>query len=181
MSLRSWHVKEMGLSDAGYPTDIERVFQRYRIKVLKTDLTDAKIRAVSICGEGLRPSVVVNTTCKHNGTEPGLRFTLAHELCHLLFDQEEGVPLAVASGPWAPGDIEKRANAFAAMFLMPAEAARRLLHENASRGVLSRETISAIALAFVTGKLATLRHLGNLHLIDEDDVELLEEQLTGAP
>jgi hypothetical protein len=61
MSLRSWHVKEMGLSDAGYPTDIERVFQRYRIKVLKTDLTDAKIRAVSICGEGLRPSVVVNT------------------------------------------------------------------------------------------------------------------------
>jgi Zn-dependent peptidase ImmA (M78 family) len=53
------------------------------------------------------------------------RFTLAHELCHLLLDREWGEEVAVASGPWAPLAVEQRANAFAAAFLMPS----RLLRE----------------------------------------------------
>lgn len=47
------------------------------------------------------------------------RFSLAHEICHLLLDREYGDELAIASGPWAPVAIEQRANAFAAAFLMP--------------------------------------------------------------
>jgi len=39
--------------------------------------------------------------------------------CHILFDREYGTKWALASGPWAPRDLERRANAFAAMLLMP--------------------------------------------------------------
>ena len=42
------------------------------------------------------------------------RFTLAHELCHMLHDRSYGARLAIASGPWAPWGIEKRANALLA-------------------------------------------------------------------
>jgi hypothetical protein len=45
----------------------------------------------------------------------------AADECHLLVDRERAVSLAIASGPWAPHDLEQRANAFAAAFLMPSE------------------------------------------------------------
>ena len=51
------------------------------------------------------------------GTRTRRRFTLAHELCHLIHDRGYGARLAIASGPWAPADVEQRANAFAAMLL----------------------------------------------------------------
>ena len=45
--------------------------------------------------------------------------TLAHELCHLLFDRSSAVPLSVLSGTWAPPRLERVANAFAAELLIP--------------------------------------------------------------
>lgn len=63
--------------------------------------------------------ILVNLRNSANAHTFGRRFTLAHEFCHLLFDRDVGAHLAIASGPWAPHDVERRANAFAAMFLMP--------------------------------------------------------------
>ena len=61
------------------------------------------------------------------------RFTLAHELCHLLVDRDKGARLAIVSGPWAPLDVERRANAFAAALLMPeAAVAKAVAHATAS-------------------------------------------------
>jgi Zn-dependent peptidase ImmA (M78 family) len=141
------------------------------------DLSDTRVRAIAICGEKSRPLIAVNKSCRHNESEPGLRFTLAHELCHLLFDEEEGVPLAVASGPWAAATIEKRANAFAAMFLMPEDSCRRLFNQYRHDEELTATVITDIATAFGTGKLATLRHLWNLGLMDSAEFNDLEEQL----
>ena len=170
--------KEMGVSETLYKVDLDKLFSRNGIRKREVDLSDIKIRAVAICGQGLHPVVAFNKSSKHNESEPGLRFTLAHELCHLLFDEEEGVPLAVASGPWAPAEIEKRANAFAAMFLMPENACRMLLDSHSKNGKVNQKVISTIAAIFGTSKLATLRHLGNLGLIDNDEVSFVEEELT---
>jgi Zn-dependent peptidase ImmA (M78 family) len=156
--------------------DIQKLLSRYGVAQREVDLSDTKIRAIAICGKDLQALVVVNRSCRHNHTEPGLRFTLAHELCHLLFDEEDGVPLAVASGPWAAATIEKRANAFAAMFLMPEEACRLLLNTHYNAGGMTTTVIAEIATAFGTGKLATLRHLSNLDLIDGTEAEDLAEQ-----
>jgi Zn-dependent peptidase ImmA (M78 family) len=83
------------------------------------ELTDPRIRGVSVAGPQHRPAILVNTSHPRNESPEGTRFTLAHELCHLIVDRHVGRKLAVASGPWAPLEIEQRANAFAAYFLMP--------------------------------------------------------------
>jgi Zn-dependent peptidase ImmA (M78 family) len=72
------------------------------------------------------------------------RFTLAHELCHLLLDREYGDELAIASGPWAPLAIEQRANAFAAAFLMPTWLLRDAL-ATATAPVDDPETIKSVS------------------------------------
>jgi Zn-dependent peptidase ImmA (M78 family) len=167
--------KAMAVPETPYKVNLDELLSQSGVEQRDVMLSDTKIRAISICGEGLRSLIAINQASKHNESEPGLRFTLAHELCHLLFDEEEGVPLAVASGPWAPAAIEKRANAFAAMFLMPADACRALLNEYGMHGGLNKYTISGIAAAFGTGKVATLRHLQNLGLVDADEVTDIEE------
>jgi IrrE N-terminal-like domain len=169
--------KAMGVPETPYRINLDKLLSQSGIEKREVGLSDTKVRAISICGKGLRPLVAVNQSCKQNESEPGLRFTLAHELCHLLFDEEEGVPLAVASGPWADAAIEKRANAFAAMFLMPADACLELLNEYRHNGELDKTVISNIATTFGTGKLATLRHLTNLGLIDDLEADDIEEQL----
>lgn len=54
------------------------------------------------------------------------RFTLAHELCHLLFSDDQGVHLDedIYGQMSKAGDSEMRANAFAAAFLMPESTVR---------------------------------------------------------
>jgi hypothetical protein len=66
----------------------------------------------------------------------------------MLFDRGYGARLAIASGPWAPRDVEARANAFGAMLLMPTE-----LH---------------------TSYKATLEHLKNLNFLSEEEHDRIE-------
>ena len=155
--------------------DLSKVLDHWNISERELPLTDAYIRAIALCGNGLRPTIAVNTNCQQNFTPPGRRFTLAHELCHLLFDQEAGVPLAVASGPWAPTEIEQRANAFAAMFLMPTAACQRAIDRHLRDDGWNEDVVRAIAADLGTGKTATLRHLDNLRLIDPNDVAIVEQ------
>jgi Zn-dependent peptidase ImmA (M78 family) len=169
--------KKLRVAECPYKVDLDELLSQSGIEARHVALSDTKIRATSICGKGLRSLIAINDSCRQNESGPGLRFTLAHELCHLLFDEEEGVPLAVASGPWAPAAIEKRANAFAAMFLMPTDACRKLLYEFTRSEGVDKDTISRIAAEFGTGRLATLRHLSNLNLISADEASEIEEEL----
>ena len=110
-----------------------------------------------------------------NNTPQGRRFTLAHELCHLLFDRDVGQRLAVASGPWAPRDIEKRANAFAAMLLMPwglVDSAIAQLDEQFA----TETAVENISRKMQTGFLSTLHHLRNLGYITDFQRERIEEE-----
>ena len=157
--------------------DPAAILEDLGVKRQEIELSDAKVRAVAICGDGLQPVVAINQSCINNKSDQGLRFTLAHELCHLLIDREIGVPLAVASGPWAPIDIEQRANAFASEFLLPTGWARRLFDENSAAGVLDKAGVIAISQAAGLGKVATLRHLENIGMLDSGEAVALEEEL----
>ena len=112
-----------------------------------------------------------------NGHKAGRRFTLAHELCHLLFDREQGRALAVASGPWAPRAIEQRANAFAAMLLMPASLVKRTLAE-LEVAVATKEGVNTVAERLGASRHAVLNHLANLGFVDETDRQRLYGQLS---
>jgi Zn-dependent peptidase ImmA (M78 family) len=156
--------------------DLEAIFNSLHISRSQLKLTDEHIRAIAIFGSGFRPHVAINESCRTNHTTPGKRFTLAHELCHLLFDQENGRPLVIASGPWAPFELEQRANAFAAMFLMPIEVCRKLVSKYAPSKDWDVEVIIKIARELETGKISTLHHLANNGLIPEEDREMLQAE-----
>ena len=155
--------------------DIEKVLDEWNIEVTQMPLSDDSIRGVAIAGPQHRPGVAWNSNNVMNNTPQGRRFTLAHELCHLLFDRDVGQRLAVASGPWAPRDIEKRANAFAAMLLMPwglVDSAVAQLDEQ-----LATETaVENISRKMQTGFLSTLHHLKNLGYITDFQRERIEEE-----
>jgi Zn-dependent peptidase ImmA (M78 family) len=118
----SWlgeRASELLARDAAGWVDIHAVLNKLNVAVTKIDLTDDQLRAVSVFGPMQRPHIFCNRRTRWGQSSGVERFTLAHELCHLLLDREYGGELAVASGPWAPVAIEQRANAFAAAFLMP--------------------------------------------------------------
>ena len=100
-------------------------------------LRDRALGCRGTCRVGLRPDPTppcVPQRADTMGPEFAVqRFTLAHELCHLLLDREYGGELTIASGPWAPLGIEQRANAFAAAFLMPTWLLRDALTSDTAR------------------------------------------------
>lgn len=160
--------EELGLlrEPAVEQVDVRRLLERLGVELDSCSLADESIRAVSIAGPDHRPAVLVNKRHPAHVAEAGVRFTLAHELCHLLFDRGYGMRLALVSGPWAPRDVEKRANAFAAMLLMPDEFVRRAASA-LSEPLPTLGGIRAVARRLGTSVSATLEHLHNQGFIDE--------------
>lgn len=96
------------------------------------------------------------------------RFALAHELCHLLYDRAEGAPLAIASGPWAPRSIERRAGAFAAMSLLPPSLVEQTLGR-LTQPVTTPEGVIELATRVRISRTAAIHHLLNMALLSETE------------
>lgn len=156
--------------------NMDDILAAFGVRREMLELSDAGVRGVSIAGPQHRPGILVNTRHVYNEDEAGHRFTLAHELCHLLFDRKKGHHIAVASGPWAPRAIEQRANAFAAMLLMPVSVVRRAVE--AFGPVTTKEDVDGIAKRLRISRLAVLLHLMNLGFIDKTDRQRLEDPVT---
>lgn len=154
------------LDGAGEWVDVAALLDRLEIEQQDIKLGDSTIRAVAVAGDRHRPAVLVNTSNQSNARGAGRRFTLAHELCHLLYDRSYGRKLAMASGPWAPKDVEQRASAFAAMFLMPPLLVRRAM-DTLATPVEGWEHIVALCRTLRTSPTATLEHLCNLGFVNE--------------
>ena len=171
-------IEEFGLSRClatDRYVDIERLLELLEVDVVEASLTDESVRGVAVAGSGFRPCIALNQNCHWNADIKGRRFTLAHELGHILFDWEVDRPLAMASGPWAPVDIERRANAFAAMLLMPTELVQEAI-AHAVEPVETPDGIREVANGLQTGFRATLRHVANLGFIDEHDRRRIDVQ-----
>ena len=154
---------------------IDRMLERLGVRVMDLNLTDEAIRGVSIAGPRYRPGIACNERNRFNAHSFGRRFTLAHELCHLLFDRGAGQRLAIASGPWAPIAIERRANAFAAMLLMPTVLVYRAV-STLNSPLESQAEVAAVASRLNTGFISTLNHLKNLGFIDETAEQRIEAE-----
>ena len=87
--------------------------------------------------------------------------------------------LAIASGPWAPKDIERRANAFAAMFIMPTHMVRELFGQLTSSRITVQEILE-MATTLKASVVGVIDHLKNLGLIDEGAQERLKEEAAKA-
>jgi Zn-dependent peptidase ImmA (M78 family) len=92
------------------------------------------------------------------------RFTMADELAHILSDRGSARTVTHSSTPWAPEAVERRANAFAAMFLMPYRLVDSAI---AALGqVTDARSLARVARRLECGKGAVLEHLMNIDRID---------------
>ena len=92
--------------------DVERLIKTLGVHIEGLKLSDAHVRGVAIAGKRHRPGIFINERHASNAHEAGCRFTLAHELCHLLFDRERG-------GRWpSPADLGLHARSKSAPTLL---------------------------------------------------------------
>jgi Zn-dependent peptidase ImmA (M78 family) len=112
-----------------------------------------------------------------NSSEAGSRFTQAHELCHILFDRNHARRVSHASTPWAPAMVEQRANAFAAMLLMPRDLVRRLI--SAAPENLTLNDIQGAASAMCVSLRALINHMANMGDMPDESRERLMDELEG--
>lgn len=103
---------------------------------------------------GIRPSIIVN----NERPKKRQRFTLAHEIGHVLIPWHMGTIFDITDGTSSSGidywDMEAEANAFATELLMPSTWIRDLLSSNENIAQLNEEIMNQAAVSAVA---ATLR------------------------
>lgn len=159
--------EEIGVPAEERDVNVQRILHDLGIRIEEVSLDTDSVRGVAIAGPGFAPAILVNTKSIFNQTRVGRKFTLAHELCHILFDRTRARKLSHVSGPWTAPRTEKRANAFAVMFLASRSATRAVFHE------YGKDKTKHAAEALQLGHSAFVEHLYNLGLIDEADREQL--------
>lgn len=104
----------------------EQLLSEWGIPVREFAMADVPIHAVACWGYRHGPAVILNiddmSTASHSN---GRRSTLAHEICHLLIDRSEALPVAEVLNGATPERLEKRARAFAAELLLPRSIAAK--------------------------------------------------------
>ena len=158
-------------------TDIRGVCKHLGILVVDTALETDPIRGVAIAGQGFSPRILVNRKHPFNSNESGRRFTIAHELCHVLFDRTRAKRIAHTSGRWANPGIEQRANAFAAYLLMPRDTLSAKIDPGSE---LELADVHGLASELQVNVSALVEHLYNLDMIDDAARVRLNNALQGA-
>jgi hypothetical protein len=165
---------DLGLADRAGPFDLDDLLHRWQVVSRDEALSEDGPLGVAMAGPDMTPTIVINHDKVVNQHLYGRRFTIAHELCHLLFDRDRTKRIAHSSGQWAPLAVEQRANAFAAMLLMPPGAVRSAFNPRQQRP--SRADVAEMARELHVGLRAAIQHLANIGAIsDEDRTRLLDE------
>lgn len=138
------------LGNREHHLDIERLLREWHVDVQDEDLSDESVDAATVWGAAHGPLILLNTR-SWRGAPWARRMSLAHELCHLLVDRGRAAEVMVASTPWAPPEIEKRANAFAAELLLPRAGMQRVLGEKLQTGWITTRDRQALMDEFGVG------------------------------
>lgn len=146
---------------------IETMLENLGVRVKEVKLGEHGPRGVALAGDRLQPTILVNLDHLRNAHR-GKRFTMAHEFCHILFDRTSARPLTHTSTPWASPAVEQRANAFAAMLLMPPKRAK--LPPGTSRTDLKSE-IGKLADRMKVSRTALRQHLANISEISQEELD----------
>ncbi|MFP4174130.1 MAG: ImmA/IrrE family metallo-endopeptidase [Candidatus Hydrogenedentota bacterium] len=156
--------------------DIDAMLDALGVRYETITLDDRGIRGVALAGPNHSPTILLNTTHATYRFPSGQRLSKAHELCHLLYDRAYGTRVALVSGPWAPQELEQRANAFAAMCLMPPKRVHEVL-AGLEHPIDTLDGVAEAAKALNTSFTATLNHLYNLGTLDDPACEAIRMAL----
>jgi Zn-dependent peptidase ImmA (M78 family) len=173
--------RSLGIPDDAALTgqhEIERLFrERLGVSIVDCSLSDEGVEGAALLRPGHVPVVAVNPRGRFARTRWGRRMTLGHEICHVLHDGEsDAATVGIVSNDWAPYLIERRANAFAVMFLAPEPAIERVL-ERRPRLWNARDLEHAMRELGI-GATTLLQQLRNLHWISDRERDAWLDELT---
>lgn len=108
--------------------DPQKLLTKWGVDISRMNLDGADIDAIAcwgMCG----PMVLLNDKPAWRAQGARKRATLAHEICHLLFDRHSALPVAEVLGGAVDVAAEQRARAFAAEFLLPRSVAQAAIRQ----------------------------------------------------
>lgn len=111
---------ELGEKD---PVDPAALLNNWNVNIAELPFEASGIDALACWGPRHGPVLFLNREDGSPAHAHGERSTLAHEICHLLLDRHDALPVAEVLKGHTPERLEKRARAFAAEFLLPRSAA----------------------------------------------------------
>lgn len=167
--------KRMGIGEDPIP-DLPALLELQGVKVIAATHPDAPdLVGAALYRRELGPAILVNLS--GSDLAPGrLNFTAAHEYAHLLFDRELDT-VDYEGYLTDPKPFERRANAFAASFLMPEPGIRRELQSIGWRKgqELGHALVVYLSVRFGVSYKAMLWRLTNLGFISEERREALSQ------
>jgi Zn-dependent peptidase ImmA (M78 family) len=140
------------------------------VRTFAAELPDG-VSGLSVQHPSIRPAILVN----RRQVAAGRRFSLAHEYAHTLFDRKVGVTKRENSDELA----EKRANAFAAAFLLPRLGIEEGL-AGLNKGCPSRRTHVVFAVATGNATRAETRPAPGSQTVTFQDVATVARRF-GTP
>ena len=152
--LAGWLRSEPSLVHRGGRVNPDTILESWNVPLVDVGLGLGDIDAIGCWGPRHGPAVLLNSNARHAGSPARRRATLAHEICHLLVDRADSLPLVEVLGGRTARRVEQRARAFAAELLLPREIAGQafLDHEGddawAARSLRSRFGVSSELLAW---------------------------------
>jgi Zn-dependent peptidase ImmA (M78 family)/DNA-binding XRE family transcriptional regulator len=167
----------------GAPIDsMRKLCEDHRVAIIETWLPQG-ISALCLADRVHGPTIVLNLA-GFNESAFVRRFTLAHELCHILFDRHNLEPLQTFDGydgAYRKPAVEQRADAFAIHLLAP-EGPFRAHWKALERVRLPVEMIlRKLMELFGVSFQATRTHAGHLGLLSEEESRRISSVDTTPP
>ena len=161
----------------------QEILRSWGVSIRELLIRDSNLDAIAVWGERHTPTIFLNSVGPRSQQEKGRRATLAHEMCHILVDLNGALPVAEVLGGNVPRAIEKRANAFAAEFLLPRFEASKYIEESLNyvygdqREKVIEKAISELAEKYGASHETIAWQVLNSHLGDPKDEHIFEKKL----
>ncbi|MFB6350464.1 MAG: ImmA/IrrE family metallo-endopeptidase [Bradymonadaceae bacterium] len=148
-----------------------RLCERVGIAVIETSL-QIRLSAMALADEYYGPTIIVNLNERNERLLPR-RFTLAHEICHIIFDRYPMNELrrfdrvVGVFEEQTKDSQERRADAFAIHLLCPEEPFKKAWDDSRDMEGGDAWRVRHLMEQFGTSFTATKSHLANLGIIDK--------------
>lgn len=166
----------LGLGEADPVPSMVGLLEREGVKVAVQGFHPrSRASGCFLFSEALGPCVILN----RDRSPAERRFAAAHAYAHLLVDQDEIT--GGLCGPFrADAPDERRADSFAAAFLMPLAGVNARLADLGSPGRLTAERVVRLSHEFGASSSRVVARLADLGWIDEHRRSRLERQVRAA-
>lgn len=146
--------------------------QSFAIPVYVRKLT-TKTPAIAVCSHRKTAAAALVSARRAPALDsPGTRISLAHELCHILFDPLDAGIQVVVEGE-GTNDFEQRANVFAAELLSPKAELQKMFPSPLRGETAVRQAAEKIVAHFGVNRIPALRQLQHGLAVSRDIVEVL--------